>query len=55
MCATESIHRVDKSSALAARPLRDLAVPPYDIVRVQTATGRRFILLANDRSHYFPT
>ena len=55
MCATETIHRVDKGSALAARPLRDLAVPPYDIVRVQTSAGRRFILLANDRTHYFPT
>ena len=42
-------HRVEEESELAGELLTDLAIPPYDIVRVSSAQGEEVYLLAGDR------
>lgn len=41
-------HSIDSDSELASETLAMLGVPPYDIVRVETSVGEKFVLLAND-------
>ena len=40
---------VEEDDPLAARPLAELGIPPYDIVRVDGAESSGFFLLAGDR------
>ena len=42
-------HRIEEDSELANELLTDLAIPPYDIVRVASAKGEEVYLLAGDR------
>jgi len=42
-------HRIEEESDLAGELLVDLAVPPYDIVRVASTKGEEVYLLAGDR------
>ena len=42
-------HRVVPGSDLAARPLKELGVPPFDILRVGFGDAQRHVLLAADR------
>ena len=42
-------HRIEEESQLASELLIDLAIPPYDIVRVSSAQGEEVYLLAGDR------
>ena len=44
----EVVNAVEDDSPLAARPLADLGVPPYDVVRVDGEDGSGFFLLAAD-------
>jgi adenylyltransferase/sulfurtransferase len=43
-------HTVEAGSELAESRLCDLGIPPYDIVRVESASMERVFLLAGDRS-----
>jgi adenylyltransferase/sulfurtransferase len=45
----EILSTLTEDSPLAARPLADLGIPPYDIVRVDGADASAFFLLAEDR------
>lgn len=45
----EIVTALEEDSPLAARPLAELGVPPYDIVRVDGADATAFFLLAEDR------
>jgi adenylyltransferase/sulfurtransferase len=45
LCST-----IDEGSPLASRPLMDVGIPAYDIVRVDGASGSQFFLLAGDRA-----
>jgi adenylyltransferase/sulfurtransferase len=45
----EILSALEEDSPLAARPLADLGIPPYDIVRVDGADASAFFLLAEDR------
>jgi adenylyltransferase/sulfurtransferase len=45
----EVISAVGDDSPLASRPLADVGVPPYDIVRVDGESESGFFLLAADR------
>lgn len=47
-------HSVEAGSELADARLCDLGVPPYDIVRVASATAERTFLLAGDRTAVIP-
>lgn len=40
---------VEEDSPLASRPLADLGIPPYDILRIDSTTDSAFFLLAGDR------
>lgn len=40
---------LDEDSPLVARPLADLGIPPYDILRIDGRTTTGFFLLAGDR------
>jgi adenylyltransferase/sulfurtransferase len=51
----EILSALDESSPLAARPLADLGIPPYDIVRVDGADASAFFLLAEDRGAWGAT
>ena len=51
----ESVHSVEDDSPLAARPLAEVGIPPYDIVRVDGADGSGFFLLEADRAAALPT
>ncbi|MCO6457822.1 MAG: ThiF family adenylyltransferase [Pirellulaceae bacterium] len=42
-------HNIPAGHPLAAHRLAELGVPPYDILRVVTDRGERFLLLAGDR------
>lgn len=42
-------HRIDEDSPLAGELLVDLAIPPYDMVRVSSSQGEQVYLLAGDR------
>lgn len=44
------ISAVEEDSPLAGRTLKEVGVPPYDIVRVDGGSGTRFYLLAADRT-----
>jgi adenylyltransferase/sulfurtransferase len=44
----ETVSAVDEGSPLAALPLAELGIPPYDIVRVDGQDGSGFFLLAAD-------
>jgi molybdopterin-synthase adenylyltransferase len=46
----ETVHVVDEDSPLGPRTLVELGVPPYDIVRIDGATGTGFFLLSADRT-----
>ena len=43
---------IEMGSELARRKLSDLGVPPYDIVKLQTAETTLFVLLAEDSKSY---
>lgn len=44
-------HHIERDSDLAALPLKDLGIPPYDILRVVMADGaHRYALLASDQA-----
>lgn len=43
-----TVHLIARDSPLAARPLAELGVPPYDVVRSPSRSGERFVLLADD-------
>ena len=45
----EVVHEIADDSPLANRPLADLGIPPYDIVRIDGAAESGFFLLAADR------
>ncbi len=45
----EIVGSIEEDSPLAARPLAELGIPPYDIVRVVGEEGSGFYLLAGDR------
>jgi adenylyltransferase/sulfurtransferase len=47
--APELVSAVGDDSPLAARPLADVGVPPYDIVRIDGAESTGFFLLGGDR------
>lgn len=42
-------HQIESQDALATRPLAQLGVPPFDMVRVRGGVERKFFLLAADR------
>jgi hypothetical protein len=42
-------HAVERGVPLAGRLLRDVGVPPYDVVKVETATSGLYARLAKDR------
>ena len=42
-------HRIEEDSELAGELLSDLAIPPYDIIRVSSSQGEEVYLLAGDR------
>ncbi|MCA9263570.1 MAG: ThiF family adenylyltransferase [Planctomycetales bacterium] len=44
------VHSIDADSELATATLRELGIPPYDIVRVAQANEECFLLLAGDRN-----
>lgn len=46
---TNIVHVVEAGSALAKRPLRELGVAPFDIVKVAAGTGGVYARLARDR------
>jgi adenylyltransferase/sulfurtransferase len=50
----EVVSAVEDGSALAARPLSALGVPPYDVVRVDGEDRSGFFLLAADRDRFRP-
>ena len=57
MCAScgqamspEIVHEIAAESPLAKEPLRNLGVPPFDIVKVVTPQGMSFARLEKDRS-----
>jgi adenylyltransferase/sulfurtransferase len=43
------VHVVERGGELARRPLRELGVPPFDVVKVETATSGLHARLARDR------
>ena len=45
-----SLNLVEEDSELASRPLAELGMPPYDIVRVDGARETGFFLLNSDAS-----
>lgn len=47
--APEILSAVEDASPLADRPLADLGIPPYDIVRIDGGDQSGFFLLAGDR------
>ena len=46
----EFLSSVPESSPHSARPLSQLGIPPYDVVRVEDSSQTRFFLLAADRA-----
>jgi len=46
----EIVHEIDAASPLAAEPLRNLGVPPFDIVKVKSPKGMAFARLEEDRA-----
>ena len=46
----ETVSAVEEDSPLAALPLAEVGIPPYDIVRVDGEDGSGFFLLAGDRA-----
>jgi adenylyltransferase/sulfurtransferase len=51
----ETASAVEEGSPLAARPLAEVGIPPYDIVRVDGEDGSGFFLLAADAAAAIPT
>jgi len=47
-------HAVEAASPLAASTLSDLGIPPYDIVRIESADQEGVFLLAGDRAAAIP-
>jgi len=47
---TTIVHEVEKGGALARRTLLEVGVPPFDVVKVQTARSGVYARLAKDRS-----
>ncbi len=43
-------HTIEENSSLAGRKLRELGIPPYDIVRVTTDQSEQVFLLGGDRA-----
>jgi molybdopterin/thiamine biosynthesis adenylyltransferase len=52
MVRPSMVHKIDEGSPLAARTLRELGVPAYDIVRVSLGDKLFFALLSEDRDHF---
>ncbi len=46
----EILHEVGRKDALAARTLRELGVPPFDIVKLKTGKDLKVVRLAGDRA-----
>lgn len=49
VCQTEIIHEIAKESTFGGKSLKDMGIPPYEIVRVSTKDATRFFRLAGDR------
>lgn len=47
---TNIVHTIEAGSEFAKRPLRDVGIPPYDIVRIAKGAGGVYARLAKDRS-----
>ncbi len=47
---TNIVHTIEAGSAESKRPMRDLGVAPFDVVRVETGRDMRFVRLAGDRT-----
>jgi adenylyltransferase/sulfurtransferase len=46
---TEIVHQVERGGPLARRSLREVGVPPFDVVKVETGTSGLYIRLEKDR------
>jgi len=46
---TEIVHTIERGTPLAARALKDIGVPPYDLVKVETAVSGLYVRLEKDR------
>jgi len=46
----EMIHAIESASEHSGRKLKELGIPPYDIVRVSCAESEQFFLLERDRA-----
>jgi adenylyltransferase/sulfurtransferase len=46
---TEIVHQVERGSALARRSLREVGVPPFDVVKVETEKAGSYVRLDKDR------
>jgi len=47
---TNIVHTIERGSDAAKRPMRELGVAPFDVVRLQTGRDMRFVRLAKDRT-----
>jgi molybdopterin/thiamine biosynthesis adenylyltransferase len=50
---TTIVHAVEKGGPLEGRTLREVGVPPFDVVKVQTARSGIYARLAKDRAEAF--
>lgn len=49
VCQTEIIHELSSESPFGGKSLKDMGIPPYEIVRVSSKDDTRFYRLAGDR------
>jgi adenylyltransferase/sulfurtransferase len=46
---TEIVHTIERGTPLAARALKDIGVPPFDLVKVETGVSGLYVRLEKDR------